>query len=112
MVVRYWQNTSSCTNALASNNHSTIVQWRVLEKDVLNESLVNACIDKVARVYDVVKSQATLYYDERSHFASRHVHTCHNNRHDSLLVYSRLRLVAHEEETHNGLEPLMRAQRI
>ena len=88
------------------------MQWRVLEEDVLNESLVDACVDKVARVYDVVKSQATLYYDERSHFASRHVHTCHNDRHDSLLVYSRLRLAAHEEEAHNGLEPLMRTQRI
>lgn len=89
------------------------VQGRVLEEDVFDEPLVDARVDDVARINDVVEAQTALYDDESTHLTARHVHTGQHYGHDCLLVDNvLLGFAVYKKEACHRLEPLMCAKRI
>ena len=107
------QNTTGCTDALAGDNHGSVVQRRVLEEDVLDEPLVDTRVNKVARVHDVVKAYASLYHHECAHLAARHIYTRQHDGHDGLLVDEFLLvLAAYHKQLRELFEALMSTKRV
>ena len=80
----YRQNTSRSLDALTRDNHGTIVQWGVLEEDVLDETLVDVGVDFVACVCYVVERCGALNNDKGTHFSFAHVHAGKNDGHNCL----------------------------
>ena len=60
VVVTDGQDASCCTYALVHYHHRTIMERRVLKEDVLDEPLIDACVEDVSRVDNVVKTDGTL----------------------------------------------------
>ena len=112
VVVTDGQDASCCTYALIHNHHSTVMKRRVLEEDVLDEPLIDACVEDVSRVDNVVKTDGTLNNYERSNLTSGQIHTRHHDGHDGFLVDVLVLVAIAEEEAHYGLETLMCSERI
>ena len=113
VAVRHGQYASGGADAFFRYDHGSVVQRRVLEEDVLYESLVDVGVYQVARLHDVVEPHRALYDYERAHLAPRHVDARHHYGHDGLLVSpGLLRAVAREEEPRHHLEAAVCAERV
>ena len=113
MVVGNGQDAAGGTYALAGDDHGSVVKRRILEEDVLDKPLVDARIDKIARIYDIVKTYASLYHHEGAHLAARHIHTRQHDGHNGLLVNEFLLvLAAYHEQLSELLEALMGTKRV
>ena len=56
----YRQDAACCFDTFLADNHGSVVQRTVFEKDVLDKPLVDVGIDEFARAYDVVEGQVTF----------------------------------------------------
>ena len=111
VVVRHGQDAAGGAYALAHDYHGAVVQRRVLEENVLYESLIDAGVYHVAGVDDVVEAYAALNDDERSHLAAREVDARHDDGHDGLLVHYLLLACAYKQ-IGEGAEALVGAERV
>ena len=76
------------------------MERRVLEEDVLDEPLIDACVEDVSGVDNVVKTDGTLDNYERSNLTSGQIHTRHHDGHDGFLVDVLVLVAIAEEEAH------------
>ena len=81
-VVRHGEDTARSSDVAIANNHSTIMEWRVFEKDVFDESLADFAIDDFPSVDVFRKVDTSLHYDECAHLLFRHAQTSHNDWHN------------------------------
>ena len=102
-TVAYGQYAACGAYALIRYYHGAVVQWRVLKKDVLYESLVDVGVDYVAGLDYLVERGKTLHHDERAHLALAHAHACHDDGHYRLHVDTRL-LIARGEQAQYAVD--------
>ena len=50
-------------NTLSRNDHRAVVQRRILKENVLYQSLVDARVNLIARIHDVIQGSGTLNDD-------------------------------------------------
>ena len=84
-IVADGQDAAGGEDAVLADNHSSVVERRVLEEDVLDEPLVDVRIDGLASADDIGQRGIALDDDECSHLALRHLHACHHDGHDVAL---------------------------
>ena len=97
-VVRDGQNAACCADALVRYDHSSIVEWTVLEEDVFDEALRDVGIDLIARIDIFAQSHVALNDNECSHFLLAHIDTSHHDGHDVFAVNVALFLLNALEE--------------
>ena len=95
----------------AGDYHGTIVQWGILEKDVLNEALGNLCLYSFAGADEIAQGQVVLHHYERAGLLLAHIQASHQYGHNgitvvtTILVESVCRLWL--EELEQTVDPLM-----
>ena len=105
--MRHRQDAACGADALPADDHSSVVQGRVFEEDVLDEPLVDVGIDDVARLDDVVERCHPFDDDERTHLVASHVHASHDDGHDGGLVGFGFLLPRRAEEACQRFHPLV-----
>ena len=102
------KDTSCRHDALVGDHHRSIMQRRVLEEDVLYQSLVDLGIYLLTRVHNVFQGHSSFDDNQRTNILLRHAHTCHHDRHNRLLVCLPLALLVGVEEPHEPSHSLLR----
>ena len=81
-VVRNGEDAGSRGDAVIVDNHGTIVEWGVLEENVLDELGIDIGIDGFARIFNVNQRHLLPDDDECSNEVLAHVVASTNNLHD------------------------------
>ena len=95
-VVRHGEDTARSSDVAIANNHSTIMEWRVFEKDIFDESLADFAIDDFPSVNIFRKVDTSFHYDECAHLLFAHAHASHDERQDLFAVHRAVVVVSPE----------------
>ena len=99
-IVGNGQDTASSLDAIAGNNHSAIVQGRILEEEVFYQSLIDAGVEALTCGHNIVERCCALDDNQCSDLLFAHAHTGHHNRHDDLFQFlGILFFLVYREET-------------
>ena len=60
------------------------MEWRVLEENVLYQTLVNISIDDLTSRYNVIKGSCPLNDNKGTYLLFAHAHASQHNRHNDL----------------------------
>lgn len=85
-VVRHGEDTARSSDVAIANNHSTIMEWRVFEKDIFDESLRNFRIDLLPGFREVEQVLVTLQDNQRPDFLFAHADAGSHERHDVFVI--------------------------
>ena len=96
-IVAHGENTSCCLYPLLRHHHSAVVQWRVLEEDVLYQPLTQSGVYLFACLNDIVERCDAFNDYQRTHLSAPHTHARTHNRHHAFLVDIALAFAAAEE---------------
>ena len=76
------QNASRCLDPVMSYNHCAIVQRRILEENILDQTSVHFRVDYITRGGILVKRNRLFHNDQRTGIAFGHAHARIHNRHN------------------------------
>ena len=86
-TMRHGQYAAGCLHSLVRDYHGTVVKWRVLEEDILNQTLVDAGVYHVAGIDNIVEGYAAFDDDKAADIVLGHVHASHHYGQYCLLVF-------------------------
>ena len=79
------------------------MQRAILEKDILYQTLVDISIDNFTRAHHIVQREIMLYYNQSSYFLFTHADTCHDHRHDFIMLHILLLIPGEEAYQCTGM---------
>jgi hypothetical protein len=108
-IVRHGQDTSCRLNALLADNHSSVVQRTILEKDIFYQALVYIGVDNLPCTHHIVQRHIMFHHNQCTDFLLAHTDTSHYNGHN-FIVFHTFFLVS-RKEAHQRTGMLMRTER-
>ena len=108
-VVRNGEDAGSRSDAIIVDNHGTIVEWGVLEENVLDELGIDIGIDGFTRIFNVNQRHLLPDDDESSNEVLAHVVASTNNLHDGWIFLLTFHVLP-RKEFQERIEPVVGTQ--